>query len=273
MQSLIRWAGGKRWISKEIVNCINNNISVDGTYYELFAGGLSVFFELKHDKCVVSDTIKPLITMYKCIQSNMDGLRDELRTIQTKNITSEIYISYRNELNSGKCNDVRTAALFIFLNKAGYNGVWRQNKAGDMNIPIGSHSKITLPSTYDLMMACDRLQYTDIRHVVQPYDVFDIIAESKRGDFIFADPPYYKTFNNYDGIALDNPEEFHQLLAIELWKAYLRGVCVITTNSDTEETRKWYGAFCSLHTFERQQRIANTNEGRNKWNELLAIAK
>jgi DNA adenine methylase len=166
--------------------------------------------------------------------------------------------------------DDEFAGLFIYLNKAGYNGLWRQNGEGLFNVPFGDYNKIKLPTVSELIDASKALQSADLHCVTSGEETFNIIDQAGEGDVVFADPPYLDLFNDYDGL-FETGREFHEKLAITLWRAVVRGAVVFVMNTDCEDTRKWYGAFAEISTFNRSQSIAGTVEGRKRWNQLLAV--
>lgn len=167
-------------------------------------------------------------------------------------------------------HDEEFAGLFIYLNKTGFNGLWRQNSEGEFNVPFGDHTKIKLPTISELIDVGNALDDNELLCATSPQSTFDIIGKAGEGDVVFADPPYYKLFNNYDGL-FETGKEFHEKLAVVLWQAVMRGAVVFVMNTDCEETRKWYGAFAEITTFNRSQSIAGTIEGRKRWNQLLAV--
>jgi DNA adenine methylase len=248
---------------------------MNGSYYELFAGGLSVLFELQPKRSVVCDTLIPIVNLYTVLQSNIGELKYEISKLPCKEITKEIYYEIReryNDIAEDGSKIIESSALFLFLNKSSFNALWRLNKEGIYNVPYGNHKSITLPTSYDMLQYCSILQNTEIIHIMQPKDIFKIIHSSESGDVIFADPPYYKTFDNYDGMSNSSSKEFHEQLSNELQTASNKGVGIIITNNNTPETRKWYGEFCHTEIISKTHVISGKNEGRKQWNQILAVS-
>jgi DNA adenine methylase len=273
MKPILKWVGSKRWISNRIVSIAQPYLKK--TYIEPFAGGASVFFDLQPKSAILSDTIYPLILTYQYLQTNCMDIKDYLVAMQQSADDKAMYESARSRFNNLVSNaqwSPEVAALFIYLNRAGFNGLWRQNLDGEYNVPFGNNKNIHLPSFAHLIQASRTLQKAIIHHLHEPLSVLNIISNAHSGDVIFADPPYYKTFNGYDGIDL-NPSEFQQLLAVELWRASLRGVKVIAMNNSTKETRDWYSSFCTIEEIERKQNMAGDVKDRKQWNQILAISK
>jgi len=272
MEPLLKWVGSKRWIASEISEIVSTHLDPSGTYIEPFAGSAAVFFAVNCKHSILSDTLAPLIATYQDIRDRPNKVWSELRAVGVNANTEVDYTARRSRFNKLLIREkfgVEFTALFIYLNKAGFNGLWRQTKDGIFNVPFGKHKSIKLPTRSDLIIASSKLQSTRLIPITIPVDVFDIIRQSRAGDVIFADPPYFETFTGYDGLS-SNSSEFHQRLAIELWNASLRGTFVIAANNDTPETRKWYSPFCKIKSIKRQQNIAGTKEGRKPWNQLIA---
>jgi DNA adenine methylase len=272
MKSLIKWVGSKKWIAPRISKLVRTHLT--GTYYEPFAGGAAVFFDLEPHDAVLCDTIYPLIATYQFLQTDYIQIKDHLCAISQGTNNKMIYMAARNrfnELMSHGISNPETAALFLYLNKAGFNGLWRQNSDGEFNVPFGQHSNLNIPTFADLIATSKVLQKAKLIHIAEPINVLDIINRAKAGDVVFADPPYYKTYDNYDGLKLPS-NEFQQRIALALWQANLRGAVIIAMNNDTPETQRWYNAFCDIKIIERIQNIAANTKDRKQWNQILAVA-
>ena len=189
----LKWAGGKSKILPYIMEHFPINIE---TYFEPFLGGGSVLIELLErcergqtsiHKCIVSDINYTLIETYKLIQSNCSQLMNELDILQTQT-TKDDYYMYRDQYNVK-----RTPALFIYLNKVGFRGLYRENKSGAYNVPYGNYKA---PRLYD------RAQFERLSYLFNHYKVvfsccsYESIVPSA-GNFIYLDPPYMGMFNDY----------------------------------------------------------------------------
>jgi DNA adenine methylase len=270
MNPIFKWVGGKRWYAQEASAHIREHLT--GTYYEPFLGSGAVFFALRPQRAILCDAVEALVSTYTRIKNDPHTVWRWMRANSESNSKSHYDLRRRrfNELLMQGTYDDEFAGLFIYLNKAGYNGLWRQNGEGLFNVPFGDYNKIKLPTVSELIDASKALQSADLHCVTSGEETFDIIDQAGEGDVVFADPPYLDLFNDYDGL-FETGREFHEKLAITLWRAVVRGAVVFVMNTDCEDTRKWYGAFAEISTFNRSQSIAGTVEGRKRWNQLLAV--
>jgi len=271
MKPIFKWVGGKRWYAQKACTIIRKHLT--GTYYEPFLGSGAVFFSLQPERSVLCDAIEALIATYSRIREDPHDVWNWMKSSGQDSNSKAHYSLRRHRFNELLMHGTYTnefAGLFIYLNKAGYNGLWRQNSEGLFNVPFGDYNKIKLPTISELISTSQILQNANLNCVSTSQETFDIINNTSSGDVIFADPPYLNLFNDYDGM-LETKKEFHEKLAIALWQAVTRGVVILVTNTDCNETRKWYGAFADITTFNRSQSIAGTVEGRKRWNQILAV--
>lgn len=274
MEPIIKWVGGKRWLAPRIAPLIRKHLK--GNYYEPFMGSASVFLAVQPTrKSYLYDSVDALVATFLIIKREPMGVWPYLRRLGKTPNTQSTYNEHRSYFN-GKLEhgdyDPEFAAYFLYLNRTGYNGLWRQNSHGDYNVPFGDYSKIRLPSVSELLAFSKCSQLASFRGVSSPDDTLAAIRRTEPGDVIFSDPPYLNTYQGYDGI-FEAGYDYQADLAISLWKAARRGVKVFATNVDCKETRSWYGAFCKIHTFKRAQSIAGTTQGRRQWNQILAVSQ
>lgn len=273
MEPIIKWVGGKRWLAHQIVPIIRKHLK--RKYYEPFMGSASIYLATcPTHKSYLYDSVDSLVATFNIIKYDAMQVWPHIQQLSKTPNTQTAYNrnrSYFNELlNHGKYTP-EFAAYFLYLNRAGYNGLWRQNASGEYNVPFGNYKKIRLPSISNLLAVSKTFQPASIQHINSPEETLHVIQRSESGDVIFSDPPYLNVYQGYDGIFESN-HDYQSDLAIELWKSARRGVKVIATNIDCKETRNWYSAFCKIHTFERAQTIAGTSQGRKQWKQILAIS-
>lgn len=271
MEPFLRWVGGKRWLAPTLVKRIREHLS--GTYYEPFIGSGAVFFQLAPKRACVADTLEALTATYRAVKDDAIEVWKHTDIFARECDSPETYELFRSRFNALLSHGQYTnefAALFIYLNRTGFNGLWRQNKDGEFNVPYGDHSKLKLPSFADLLTASQILQSTSIHTISHSDETLDLIRQAESGDVVYADPPYVDTFQDYDGL-IKSSNDFQESLAIELWQAVRRGAIVFVTNNDCPETRRWYGAFAKIETYNRSQSIAGTVDGRKRWNQILAV--
>lgn len=180
----IRWVGGKSRLVSYLKNYLPSNISTIDTYYEPFLGSGSLFFELQPSKAVLSDINKELIDCYQAIKKNPKLVSKYLQEHSLKS-SNDYYYQVREEFNISKPS-IRRAAMFIYLNKTCFNGIYRVNKKGKFNVPYGFKEPPFLPSETDLNVVSASLKKVELLHC----NYKEIISKVKKEDFVYLDPPY-----------------------------------------------------------------------------------
>ncbi|MEW6617691.1 MAG: DNA adenine methylase [Patescibacteria group bacterium] len=237
----VKWAGGKKQLLEQFKKYFPKTIN---NYYEPFAGGGAVaFFIIKNyspKEVLISDINEELINAYEAIRGNLNELLELLK--HHKNAHSkENYYKIR-ELQPEKLNKIERAARFIYLNKSCFNGLYRVNSIGRFNVPIGSSKHPAILMEEDLREISRLLQNVKIK--MMPFE--EITNYTRRGDFIYLDPPYYplkkgKSFTTYTKEAFLEKE---QEKLSEVFKALDRKGCkVMLSNSNTEFIRKLYEGY------------------------------
>jgi len=183
----VKWVGGKRQLLRQFrelglyppedFNPITN------TYYEPFVGGGAVFFDLLPKNAELSDLNNELVTTYNVIKNNVDEL---IKTLQKHIYDKEYYLEVRAK-KIEDLSDIEVASRFIFLNRTGFNGLYRVNKSGQFNVPFGRYNNPVICDEDNLRRVSDALQDVTITH----QDYKNVLKTAKSGDFIYLDPPYY----------------------------------------------------------------------------------
>jgi DNA adenine methylase len=183
-QPVIKWVGGKRQLIKELTGFLPLKYN---RYFEPFIGGGALFFSLKHKNSFISDYNFELTNLYTIIKENLDDLIEDLkRHKNTEEYYYAIRILDRDTEKYKKLSNVKKASRFIYLNKTGFNGLYRVNKKGENNVPYGKYIKPRWLNEENLTECSELLKHTQIEtgdfEIIKPY--------IKKGDFIYFDPPY-----------------------------------------------------------------------------------
>ena len=194
----LKWAGGKSWLIEHIESLLPPHLLSDSfTYVEPFVGsGAMLFWFLdrfpKMEKAIINDLNPDLINVYKVIASNVNELISALSIIE-KEYYSFIgednkkiyYYDKRDRYNLRECNNVDHAALFIFLNRTCFNGLYRVNKDNKYNVPMGKYKNPKICNRSNLWDVSEALKKVEIRCG----DYTDTLIESGNPIYYF-DPPY-----------------------------------------------------------------------------------
>ena len=244
-EPFVKWAGGKTQLLKEYRRLYPEKFN---TYYEPFLGGGAVFFDLyslkKVEKAVLSDINKDLMNLWAAIKENVDELISLLEDLQKHVDDKAYYYRVRNEFNSIKLDDdfidkpnIRKAALFLYLNKTCYNGLYRVNSEGKFNVPFGRYKNPRIYDEKNLRLVHDILK-DDKKIILLCVDFEKAVKDADREDFIYFDPPYQPisetaSFTEY------TPGGFGYKEQVRLSKVFKRltdkGCYVILSNSNKEE--------------------------------------
>lgn len=238
----IKYCGGKTRLLPYIIENLPN--TTFNNYFEPFVGGGSVLFELLSKdltyNCIrnytVSDINENLINCYEIIKTNIEELITELEKDIYKN-NSDSYYKCRtrfNDIKFDETNLIEKAALFIYLNKCGYNGMYRENSKGKYNIPFG---KMKNPKICDTKVL--RKDSKGLKNVhIACCEYSSILELVEKNDFVYLDPPYHETFTDYTNNKFNEDEQRElKTFVDELSK---KGAFVMLSNSATDFIKDLY---------------------------------
>jgi DNA adenine methylase len=228
----LKWAGGKRQLLPTLLARAPRRF---GTYFEPFVGGGALYFALQPHRAVLTDTNARLIRTYRGLRDNVDGVVALLKTYP-----HEARFFYRmREDDIDTRSDAHVAAWFIYLNRLGYNGLYRVNRDNRFNVPFGRYVNPTICDEENLRACARALQGVELR--VADFD--DALRGARRGDFAYFDPPYVPasstaSFTSYTSTGFGRPDQVRlRDLARRLKR---RGVRVLLSNSATDFVRELY---------------------------------
>ncbi len=259
----LKWAGGKRWLVSGHPCFFPNSYN---TYIEPFLGAGSVYFYLKPKKAILGDFNQELISTYLAIQRDWQALQNSLRYRQRRHREDSDYYYYlRAKMPSAL---TQRASRLIYLNRTCFNGIYRVNQKGEFNVPRGTKDKVLI-ETDDFEGISNLLQGAELI----AGDFEKLINRAKKGDFIFADPPY-TVLHNYNGFRKYNEVLFswedQERLAESLSSAAGRGVKILCTNANHSSLRDLYsGPEFKLDVVSRASRISAANASRKNFEELI----
>ena len=255
----VKWAGGKRNVIPEIAKRLPRQL--DGTYWEPFVGGGAVFFALEGlvASAQLSDVNSELALTYQVVKNDPEALIELLETHAVRH-NQTYYLRVRQE--TGRPSAVEVAARLIYLNKTCYNGLYRVNKNGRFNVPMGSYKNPTICDADALREASEVLQKATIRigdfGKIEPYD----------GDFVYADPPMMGRSRGM--IQMDLMKLPNSGCGMRLCAGTIKGRRVMLSNADSPLIRNLYGRPpFRLHEISALRSINSDGKGRGAVGELL----
>jgi len=273
VKPVLKWAGGKRQLLEPILAFVERSFPARiEKYYEPFAGGAAVFFALaarsKFTHAKLSDMNADLIRVYLELRDNADAVIGELAKLAALELSKETYYEVREKLRAKRpSKDSARAARLIYLNRTGYNGLYRVNSSGEFNVPYGSYKNPRILDAPRLLAAASALQGVEL--TVEDFE--SSCNKAKRGDFVYFDPPYVPvsktaSFAAYHSVAFTSSE--HARLAETFARLTKTGVRALLSNSDTPETRELYRKF-DTHTVHATRAINSNAARRGTVPELL----
>lgn len=225
IKPFLKWAGGKTQMLPILERYIPEKFN---KYIEPFVGAGALFFHLKADYNIISDSNSELILTYKIIQKSPLLLIEKLREFEN---SEEIFYEVR-AWDIEKLDEITIAARLIFLNKTCFNGLYRVNRNGQFNTPYGRRKNPLISDAATIMNASEALQSTNILH--QDFEQV-LNRHAEKGDFVFLDPPYVPVSENAD-FKRYTKEFFSEEDQIRLKKQFDRlveiGSYPLLTNSD-----------------------------------------
>ncbi len=284
----LKWAGGKTQLIEEIENVLPRDVvERPFTYIEPFVGSGAVLFWMvarfpNMTKIVINDINADLINTYLVVKNHVSSLIELLgdweKTYHALEYDDDekkkYYYKKRSDFNARSSDDVTQAALFIFLNRTCFNGLYRVNRKNEFNVPIGSYKKPRICDASNLMLVSEVLQQV---HILQG-DYTKTLAYADGNTFFYFDPPYKplsntSSFNSYAKDAFDDAEqirlkEFCELLDKKGYKWILSNSDVKAKNPNDNFFDDLYADFQIFRVFARRNINARSDK-RGLLTELL----
>ncbi len=238
----VKWAGGKRQLLTQIRERMPKNYN---NYFEPFVGGGAVLFDLLPASALINDINTALINTYLKIKEVPEEFLSEIAILDQEIVTSgkEYFYQVRIHFNDKMIKaeyDVELAALFVFLNKHCFNGLYRVNGKGLFNVPYNNSVNESCKSE-NIKAVSEFLQNVNI----MAGDFQDACDLAREGDFVFLDSPYAPlnptSFESYTKEGFD--KESHLRLAEVFRNLSDRGCFCMLTNHNTEFINELYDGF------------------------------
>lgn len=269
LSPFVKWVGGKRQLLPDLVHFLPDQYD---RYFEPFVGGGALLLRLTPSAAVINDANSELTNAWLTVRDELDELVNVLKKYEAKD-SKEFYLDIRSVDRDGRIlqmTRVERAARFIYLNKAGYNGLWRVNSKGQNNVPYGAHKKLNLVS--DSLVQDSK--YLNENHVdILTGDFEDSVQTAVNGDLVYFDPPYVpvnqtSAFTTYtrNGFGLVQQE----LLRDTAERLANTGVKVMLSNSDVALVRELYKSkIFKIHEVQAMRYVNSNAQERGKVGELI----
>ncbi|HUU03020.1 MAG TPA: DNA adenine methylase [Myxococcota bacterium] len=276
----VKWVGGKGQLAGELLKRAPDDFK---TYHEPFMGGAALFFALFRNgrlagkRVFLSDVNQELVDTYQAIRDDPEKViarllehQKKFRGFEHEEQKREYFYSVR-EKNPKRLSPPSRAARMIFLNRTGFNGLYRVNSKGKFNVPFGRYKNPLICDTQNLRAVSKALGKVRLST-----DSFDHVLEAAgRGDFVYFDPPYVPVsttanFVSYARTGFDHQDQ--KRLAETMEKLKAKGARVMLSNSDTGAVRKLYSEKFRIERVKASRRINSKADRRGLVNEVVVMS-
>lgn len=257
----VKWVGGKGQLIDVLKKNLPKNLGTKVTKYaEPFVGGGALLFELinayEFEEIYINDNNKELINAYNVVKNSCNLLIAMLKDIEevynalSEEKQQEFYYKQRERFNSLSLTEetgVEKAALFIFLNKTCFNGIYRVNKKGKFNVPFGKRKSVNACDEENLYKVSALLQNV----IIKSCDYHDVLNFADSSTFVYFDPPY-RPLNATSSFTAYTEEDFSDKDQEELANLFKElscmGVKVMISNSDPKNVNENDNFFDDLYS-------------------------
>ena len=258
VRPILKWAGGKRQLLPALRPYYPPTFS---RYIEPFLGSGAVFLDCHNrgllDSCEVqlSDINADVIGCYRMVRDEVETVIESLRALDAGHrvdgarhfyaVRDEQFNALRRGIHASpdpaKAYTPALAAMLIYLNRTGYNGLFRLNSRGGFNVPVGRYARVTICDAPNLRRLSAALRRPRLTVEVRRFE--EALGDGRPGDFVYLDPPYAPVsrtaqFTSYTA-ARFGPDEQARLQQTVVALARL-GARVLLSNSIAPDIRRLY---------------------------------
>ncbi|ENT8515592.1 DNA adenine methylase [Raoultella ornithinolytica] len=263
IKSPIKWAGGKTRVMPQLLK----HLPKADCLIEPFVGSGTVFMNTEYRRYVLCDSNLALINFFEMLTEHTEELIKSARMLFQDGNFSEDYYACRDGFNfisknrliaAGTARKIQWAAMFLYLNKHGYNGLYRVNLKGEFNVPYGKFAAPYFPEK-EMRLFAEKANDTKAAFIHCDFrDYFHGVMRLPRDAVIYCDPPYVPTSKTANFTAYGKPfalGDHRDLVALLVAANRQHGTPAVISNSDTPETREIYSAF-NLHAFSVRRSVS-----------------
>nr|YP_009326807.1 hypothetical protein [Caulerpa racemosa]ANJ70782.1 hypothetical protein [Caulerpa racemosa] len=266
---IIKWVGGKRQLINELIKRMPKKYN---RYFEPFIGGGALFFELKPKNAFINDYNQELTNLYTVIRDcSSELINDICKHKNEADYYYEVRALDRDVNLFKKLTNIERASRFVFLNKTGFNGLYRVNSKGQYNVPFGRYKNPNYCDPENIKACSDLLKNTEISN-----GDFDIIKHKiQKDDFVYFDPPYVpltatSSFTGYTDKGFDEDMQFRLRDLCDY--IHNKGAYFMLSNSSADFIYELYDVDgYTIHEAEANRNINSKGNGRGKVKEVIII--
>jgi DNA adenine methylase len=265
IRPFLKWAGGKF----KLCDWINQYLPSGPRLIEPFVGAAAVFLNSSFDRYLLNDCNPDLINLYQILQQEGESFVQYCHAYFNKrNNTVKRYYHFRQQFNISHDRHEK-AALFLYLNRHGFNGLCRYNQKGEFNVPMGQYDAPYFP--YDEMLAFHEKAQNALFTCA---DFTTVMCQARAKEVIYCDPPYYPLSQSARFTRYHHHDfclEKQSILAELCQQLTAKGVHIIVSNHALPETRRLYHAAEKFVYCDVTRYISAKGDNRKSVKELLAV--
>lgn len=265
IRPFLKWPGGKY----RLIERISAVLPTGKRLIEPFVGGGAVFLNTNYESYLLNDANSDLIVLYQALQQEGHSFIEICRKLFTKKLNSEKHFYRLRAKFNASLDPIERSALFLYLNRHGYNGLCRYNAGkGEFNVPFGRYIKPYFPENEMLLFFEKAKRVTFVCE-----DFTKTMQRAKKGSVVYCDPPYAPLtntarFTEYRSGGFSQEEQ--KALALLARELSDKGIPVLLSNHSNEFTQEIYQG-SKIEKFHVQRFISCKSEKRKKVLELLAL--
>lgn len=266
IRPILKWPGGKF----RLLDAILPQLPPGKRLVEPFVGSGAVFMNTEYPSYLLCDLNADLVDFYRELMEKKRGFVEACRALFADANDPKIFYERRERFNALKPGRER-AALFLYFNRHGYNGLIRYNAKGEFNVPFGRYAKPYFPER-EMLAFVEKVAAARVEFLTG--DFRDTFRRVRKGDVVYCDPPYIPlsdtaNFTGYAGNVFGPAEQ--AALAEKAEKAAAKGARVVVSNHDSRESRELYRNAFRTEKFAVRRFISCNGKKRDMVDELLAV--
>ncbi|QLP52285.1 DNA adenine methylase [Enterobacter hormaechei] len=263
IRSPLKWAGGKTRVMPQLLK----HLPKADCLIEPFVGSGTVFMNTEYRRYVLCDSNLMLINFFRQLTGRLDELINLARPLFENRNNSESYYELRSSYNwlngaithpDSSSLALEAAAAFLYLNRHGYNGLYRVNQKGEFNVPFGKYAAPYFPEE-EMRLFAEKANDTEAIFIHSDFRLsIRAVVYASYDAVIYCDPPYIPASETANFTAYGKPFTLddHRHLVTNLLNAHRQfGARAVISNSDTPETREIYSAF-NLHSLSVRRSVS-----------------
>lgn len=261
---ILKWAGGKREQAVSIIGKLRHGKRL----VEPFVGGGAVWLsdDWLFDDFLLCDSNADLINLYQCVKDYDCEFTDYCQSFFTGGNSADLYYERRDRFNNHNTDEQTKAALFLYLNRHGFNGLCRYNSKGQFNVPFGKYKTVYFPRQ-EMVEFHKKAR----RATFMCQDFRETFAMLQDGDKVYCDPPYAQltvtaNFTSYTASGFSDQDQVDLATLAELSMKR-----VVISNHDTPHTREIYSKANEIIELDAARNISCDGANRGRVKELMAV--